>query len=82
MYEIDGIRIGDIDYDRVCLNGRYWQVNVQIREAANGVVCTKGQGQTDPNDSCNLFSPNRTVDSVQDPNRYQDKRNKMNMWKL
>ena len=82
MYEIDGIKIGDIDYDRVRLNGRYWQVNVQIRGAANGVVCTKGQGQTDPNDSCSLFSPNRTVDSVQDPNRYQDKRNKMNMWKL
>lgn len=35
MYEIDGIRIGDIDYDRVCLNCRYWQVNVQIRGAAN-----------------------------------------------
>ena len=58
MYEIDGIRIGDNDYDRVCLNCRYWQVNVQIRGAANGVVCTKGQGQTDPNDSCSLFSPN------------------------
>lgn len=48
MYEIDGIRIDDANYDKVCLNCRYWQVNVQLRGAANGMVCNRGQGQTNP----------------------------------
>ena len=82
MYEIDGIRIDDANYDKVCLNCRYWQVNVQLRGAANGMVCNRSQGQTNPDDSCSMFSPNQSADSMQDPNRYFDKRNKMDVWKL
>ena len=50
MYEIDGINIGDVNYGRVCLNCRYWQVNVQLKGAAKGMICAKGQGQTEHND--------------------------------
>lgn len=82
MYEIDGINIGDVNYDRVCLNCRYWQVNVQLKGAAKGMICAKGQGQTEPNDSCSMFSPNQSADSMQNPNSYFDKRNKMDVWKL
>ena len=82
MYEIDGIKIGDVNYDKVCLNCRYWQANVQLKGAANGMACTRGQGQTNPDDSCSLFLPNQSLDSMQDPNMYFDKRNKIDVWKL
>ena len=81
MYNIDDINIGDLNYDRVCLNCRYWVVDVQLRGAANGVICTRGNGHTNPNDTCPLFSPNMTVDGFQDQNRYFDKREKMQVWK-
>lgn len=57
MHDIDGIDIGDVSYDRVCLNCRYWIVDVQLRGAANGVICSMGQGHTNPDDSCSLFLP-------------------------
>lgn len=82
MYSIDGIKIGDLNYDRVCLNCRYWVVDVQLRGAANGVICTMGKGHTNPSDTCPLFSPNTTLDSIQNPNQYYDKKRKMDSWKL
>lgn len=82
MHKIDGINISDVSYDRVCLNCRHWRVNIQLKGPADGVICTKGQGHTNPNDSCSMFSPNLSADSVQDPNRVNEKRNKMNVWKL
>lgn len=80
MYEIDGIGISDVGYDRVCLNCIYWKTNVQLVGPAQGVICTKGMGHTNPNDSCSMFSPNRSVDN-QDLNRYFDKKSKMEAWK-
>ena len=80
MHDIDGIRISDVGYDRVCLNCRFWKSNVQIRGPAQGVICTKGQGHTDPDDSCGMFQPNMSVDN-QDLNRYFDKKSKMDAWK-
>ena len=74
MYEIDGINIGDVNYGRVCLNCRYWQGNGQIKGAAKGMIWA--------NDSCSMFSPNQSADSMQNPNSYFDKRNKMDVWKL
>lgn len=81
MREIDGINIGNVSYDRVCLNCRYWRVNVQFKGAADGVICTRGQGHTNPNDSCSMFSPNFGADAIQDPNGINEKRNKMDVWK-
>lgn len=81
MHEIDGINISDVNYDRVCLNCIHWRVNVQLEGAAEGVVCSKGMGHTNPDDTCSLFSPNSSVDN-QDQNRYFDKRNKVDVWKL
>lgn len=80
MHEIDGIAISDVGYDRVCLNCKFWKPDIQIRGPAQGVICTKGQGHTNPNDSCGMFQPNRSVDN-QDLNRYFDKKNKMDVWK-
>lgn len=80
MHEIDGIRISDVGYEKVCLNCIFWQTNVQLNGPAQGVICTKGMGHTDPNDSCSMFSPNMSVDN-QDLNRYFDKENKMQVWK-
>ena len=81
MHDIDGINISDVNYDRVCLNCIHWVVNVQFRGPADGVICSKGMGHTNPNDTCALFSPNRSVDN-QDLNRYFDKKNKFDAWRL
>ena len=80
MHEIDGIRISDVGYDKVCLNCRYWKANVQINGPAQGVICIKGHGHTNPNDSCSMFLPNTSVDNL-DLNRHDDKKGKMDIWK-
>ena len=82
MHEIDGISIGDVNYDKVCLNCRHWRVEVQLKGSSKSVVCTKGQGHTNPSDTCAMFSPNPSLDSVQNPNQYFDKKNKIDVWKL
>lgn len=81
MYELDGINISDLNYDRVCLNCKHWQVNVQIRGPADGVICRLGRGHTEPTDTCPEFAPNSTFDSLQDPNKYQDKSKKLYVFK-
>ena len=80
MYDLDGINISDVNYDRVCLNCKHWQTNVQLFGPAQGVKCTHGMGQTDPNDSCSMFEPNMSVDN-QDLNRYFNKKQKLDVWK-
>lgn len=80
MHDIDGINISDVNYDRVCLNCIHWRVNVQLKGSADGVICSQGMGHTNPDDTCSMFSPNRSVDN-QDLNRYFDKRNKFDVWK-
>ncbi|WP_292605843.1 hypothetical protein [Methanobrevibacter sp. UBA188] len=82
MHEIDGISIGDVNYDKVCLNCRHWRVEVQLKGFSKSVVCTKGQGHTNPSETCAMFSSNPSIDSVQNPNQYFDKKNKMDVWKL
>lgn len=82
LHEIDGIPIGDVNYDKVCLNCRHWRVELQLRGASKNVVCTKGHGHTNPTDTCPMFSPNSSLDSVQNPNQYFDKKSKMDIWKL
>ena len=81
MNEIDGIRIGDINYEKVCLNCIHWRVDMQFDGPANGVICIKGEGHTKPTNTCRQFSPNRSVDN-QDLNRYMDKKNRYSAWKL
>ena len=81
MYELDGYNISDINYDRVCLNCKHWQVNVQLRGPADGVICRLGNGHTEPGDTCSQFEPNSTFDSLQDPNKYNDKSNKLYVYK-
>lgn len=61
MHEIDEISIGDVNYDNVCLNCRHWRVEVQLKGSSKSVVCTKGQGHTNPSDTCAMFSPNPSL---------------------
>lgn len=68
--------------ERICLNCNYWKPDVQYRGAANGIVCIRGQGHTNPDDSCSMFSPNYGVDSVLDPDAVNEKQNKMDVWKM
>ena len=81
MHEIEGIRISDINPDRVCLNCKYWQVNVQIRGSADGVICRLTKEYTAPTDTCSQFVHNSTFDSIQDPNKYQEKSRKLFVFK-
>ena len=81
MYELDGIRISDINPDRVCLNCKYWQVNVQISGSAEGVICRLTKAHTNPTDTCSQFMPNSTFDSLQDPNKYHEKSQKLLVFK-
>lgn len=81
MNRLNGIDISDRNHDRVCLNCRHWQVNVQLYVAADGVICMITKEHTRPTDTCSMFSPNRTLDDVQDPNRWHDKSNKLDIYK-
>ena len=42
MYQIDGINISELNPDRVCLNCVHWQANIQLKGAAEGVICRLG----------------------------------------
>lgn len=81
MHNIDGINISDINPDRVCLNCKHWQVSVQLKGSAEGVICRLSRQHTNPTDTCSQFMPNSTFDSLQDPNKYHDKSRKMNVFK-
>ena len=70
MYEIDGINISELNPDRVCLNCVHWQANIQLKGAADSVICHLGNGHTNPTDSCSQFEPARTSDCLQNPNSY------------
>ena len=76
MYNsIDGISIDDYAYDEVCLNCRYWI----IHGAGGGMVCGRGMGLTNPDDSCCLFVPLNSMDD--DYNSYLNKSQKIEIWK-
>ena len=80
MYELDGYDISDTNYDKICLNCQFWESNVQLYGAAQGVMCTRGMGQTGPNDSYSMFLPNTSA-SEQDLNRYFEKQQNLHVWK-
>lgn len=80
MY-LEDINISDVNYDRVCLNCKYWQINIQLKGSAEGVICRLGNGYTNPNDTCPQFAPNSSFDSLQDPNKYHDKYHKLQVFR-
>ena len=47
----------------------------------DGVICRLGRGHTEPTDTCPEFALNSTFDSLQDPNKYQDKSKKLYVFK-
>ncbi len=72
---IDGIDIGDYSYDCVCLNCRYWI----IRFIGGGMICGRGKGHTNPDDTCSLFAALNSMDD--DYNSYLNKSQKMDFWR-
>lgn len=80
MY-LDDISISEVNYDRVCLNCKYWQTNIQLNGQSQGVTCRLGNGPTNPNDTCHRFVPESSFDSLQDPNKYNDKSHKLQVFK-
>jgi hypothetical protein len=59
----------------------HWQANIQLKGAADGVICHLGNGHTNPTDSCSQFEPARTSDCLQNPNSYHDKSQKLQVFK-
>ena len=48
--DLNGISISYLDCDEVCLNCKWWAIDDNLN-----VVCIKGQGYTDPDDTCSAF---------------------------
>ncbi len=82
----------EIDYDsmvdngeEICLNCTYWTVDPH--GSAYGMYCLKGNGDTDPDDSCTDFIQSHSYANYGDEGQYQFNRtrrntqNKLNNWK-
>lgn len=72
---IDGIDIGDYSYGCVCLNCRYWI----SRASGGGMICGRGNGFTNPDDTCSLFVVLNSMDD--DYNSFLLKSQKMDFWR-
>ena len=77
MNQIDGISISDLSYDRVCLNCQFWMAS---GSGPLCMVCTQGNGFTNPDDTCSMFYHQNSLDD--DYNAFILKSYKMSVWKL
>ena len=71
-----GIDIEDYSYDAVCLNCISWIIN---GDGGGGIVCARGRGFTNPDDSCCMFTALNSMDD--DYNSYLNKSQKMEIWR-
>ena len=71
--------------DEICLNCTYWSVSPYGR--AHGMYCRRGNGQTEPNDSCFDFAQSHRFANYGDEGQFQfdetsrDISNKLNNWR-
>lgn len=71
--------------DEICLNCTYWSVNPH--GSAYGMYCRRGNGQTEPNDTCFDFVQSSHFANYGDSGQYQfnetsrDISNKLYYWK-
>lgn len=71
--------------DEICLNCTYWSVSPYGR--AHGMYCRRGNGQTEPNDSCFDFVQSHSFANYGDEGQFQfdetsrDISNKLNNWR-
>ena len=71
--------------DTICLNCTYWSVSPY--GSADGMYCRRGNGQTDPTDSCFDFVQSQSFASYGDGGQYQfdetsdDTSNKLYIWR-
>ena len=82
----------ELDYDsmvnngnNICLNCTYWSVSPYGR--AHGMYCRRGNGQTEPDDSCFDFVQSHSFANYGDDGQYQfdetsrEISNKLKSWK-
>ena len=71
--------------DQICLNCTYWSVSPYGR--AHGMYCRRGNGQTEPDDTCFDFVQSHSFANYGDAGQFQfdetsrDISNKLNNWK-
>ena len=71
--------------DEICLNCTYWSVSPY--GSAYGMYCRRGNGDTDPDDTCFDFVQSRSFANYGDDGQFQfdetdrDISNKLNYWK-
>ena len=90
FYDSNGFDEPDFDSmvnngDEICLNCTYWSVSPYGR--AYGMYCRRGNGQTEPNDSCFDFVQSHSFANYGDEGQFQfdetsrDISNKLNNWR-
>ena len=73
------------DGSQICLNCTYWSVSPYGR--AHGMYCRRGNGQTEPDDTCFEFVQSRSFANYGDAGEFQfdetsrDTSNKLNSWR-
>ena len=71
--------------DAICLNCTYWSVSPY--GAAHGMYCRRGNGETDPDDTCFDFAQSHSFANYGDAGQFQfdetdrDISNKLRYWK-
>lgn len=71
--------------DEICLNCTYWSVSPYGR--AHGMYCRRGNGQTEPDDTCSDFVQSQSFANYGDEGQFQfdetsrDISNKLDNWK-
>ena len=75
-HDIDEIDIEDYSYDTVCLNCKSWIID---GAGDGGMICARGRGFTNPDDTCCLFIPLNSMGD--DYNSYLNKSQKMEIWR-
>lgn len=90
FFSSDGFEDKDYDSmvnngDEICLNCTYWSVSPY--GSAYGMYCRRGNGETDPDDTCFDFVQSRSFANYGDEGQFQfdetdrDISNKLNYWK-
>ena len=66
----------NINGDRICLNCMHWQED-SLKISSDASVCRLANKCSQPNDTCPQFAPKSTFDSLQDPNKYNDDKDRL-----
>lgn len=74
-HDFDEVSIDDYSYDSVCLNCRSWIID----GIGGGMICARGKGFSNPDDTCCQFTAINSMDD--DYDIYLNKSKKMEIWR-